>query len=197
MLLFPTLLSLVGLASAQPSQPIPPELAALRESLRHTLTLSAQFEQTRHLRALQDALVTTGHVYYRRGGELRWHTDPPAESDLVLEGATATLRMPGMASALVFDLSSDPGIGKVFETLRAVLEADLERLTPLFDVAIIRSQPLSVSLKPRTAALARALQAIRIDFDVHFRLVDISLSEPDGDSTDIKFHDHVIKTFGP
>ena len=140
--------------------------------------------------------MTTGQLHYRKGGRLLWHTDPPSESDLVLEGTTATLKMAGMSSAQAFDLSSEPGMGKVFETLRAVLEADLERLTPLFELQVIRARPLRVSLKPRTEALARVLQAIQLDFDAQYRLLHVSLREPDGDRTDIAFRDHVIETAG-
>jgi hypothetical protein len=32
---------------------VPPELAPLRESLKRTLSLSARFEQTKHLKALE------------------------------------------------------------------------------------------------------------------------------------------------
>ena len=193
--LLPVLLPvLLGLHPARPS--LPPELNSLRESLRRTVSLTARFEQTKHLKALQDALVTTGRLQYRRGGRLVWHTDPPGESELVLEGTTATLKMPGMSNGQAFDLSSEPGMGKVFETLRAVLEADLERLTPLFELQVLRSRPLAVSLKPRTEAIARALQAIRLDFDASDRLLHVSLKEPDGDRTDIAFRDHVIETAG-
>jgi len=194
--LWPVLLPvLLGLAPAK--QSLPADLTPLRESLQRTVTLSARFEQTKHLKALQDQLVTTGRLQYRKGGRLLWHTDPPSESDLVLEGTTATLKMAGMSSAQAFDLSSEPGMGKVFETLRAVLEADLERLTPLFDLQVVRSRPLVVSLKPRTEALARVLKAIELDFDGQYRLLHVSLREPDGDRTDIAFRDHVIEKAGP
>jgi len=194
--LLPVLVSvLVGLPADK--QSLPADLTPLRESLRRTVTLSARFEQTKHLKALQDRLVTTGKINYRKGGRLVWHTDPPNESDLTLEGTTATLKMSGMSSSQAFDLSSDPGMGKVFETLRAVLEADLERLTPLFELQVVRSRPLEVSLKPRTDALARVLQGIQLDFDSQYRLLQVSLKEPDGDRTDIAFRDHVIEKAGP
>ena len=194
--LLPALLPvLLGLAPAQKT--LPADLTPLRDSLRRTVALSARFEQTRHLKVLQDALVTTGRLDYRKGGRLLWHTDPPSESDLVLEGSTATLKMPGMSSGQAFDLSSEPGMGKVFETLRAVLEADLERLTPLFVLKVVRSRPLGVSLKPRNEALARVLEGIQLDFDARYRLLQVSLREPDGDRTDIAFRDHVIETAGP
>jgi outer membrane lipoprotein-sorting protein len=185
---------LLGFAPKGPPQNLPAELAPLRESLRHTRTLSARFEQTKHLKSLQDVLVTTGQLNYRRGGQLRWHTDAPGESELLLDGSTASLKMPGMSSPQAMDLSSDPGMGRVFETLRAVLEADFDRLTALFDLQIVRARPLSVSLKPRTAAVARALEGIRLDFDAGFRLLHVSLREPDGDRTDIAFREHIIET---
>lgn len=190
--LLPVLLPvLLGLNPAK--QALPADLTPLRESLERTVALSARFQQTKHLKALQDQLVTTGRLHYRKGGRLLWHTDPPSESDLVLEGTTATLKVAGMSSPQAFDLSSEPGMGKVFETLRAVLEADLERLTPLFELQIIRARPLEVALKPRTEALARVLQGIQLDFDDQYRLLQVSLREPDGDRTDIVFRDHVIE----
>ena len=52
------------------------------------------------------------------------------------------------------------------------------------------------SLKPRTEALARVLQSIHLDFDRQYRLLHVSLREPDGDRTDIAFRDHVIEKAG-
>jgi hypothetical protein len=104
--------------------------------------------------------------------------------------------MSGMSSPQSFDLTSEPGMGKVFETLRAVLEADLERLLPLFELRIERARPLRVSLKPRSEALSRSVQAIDLDFDPEYRLRHVSLQEPDGDRTDIAFRDHVIHKAG-
>lgn len=187
---------LVGLFLQGAAPALPPELAPLRESLRNTASLSARFRQTKHLKALQDVLVTTGTLDFRRGGRLRWHTDPPGDSDLLLQGSTATLKMPGMAIGQAIDLSSDPGMAKVFDTLRAVLEADFDRLTPLFDVRVLTGRPLVVSLKPRSETLGRTLNEIRLDFDARYRLLRVTLKEPDGDWTEIAFRDHVIEPVG-
>jgi len=193
--LLAVLLPVVLSASPAPKG-VPPELGPLRESLQRTRSLSARFEQTKHLKALRDTLVTTGRLSYRRGGRLVWHTDPPSESELVLEGTAATLTMSGMSSPQSFDLTSEPGMGKVFQTLRAVLEADLESLLPLFELRIDRARPLRVSLKPRSEALSRSIQAIELEFDPEYRLRHVSLQEPDGDRTDIAFRDHVIEKAG-
>lgn len=193
--LLAVLLPVVLSASPAPKG-VPPELAPLRESLQRTRSLSARFVQTKHLKALRDTLVTTGRIGYQRGGRLVWHTDPPSESELVLEGTTATLTMSGMSSPQSFDLTSEPGMGKVFEALRAVLEADLEVLLPLFELRIDRARPLTVSLKPRSEALSRSVRVIELEFDGEYRLQRVSLQESDGDRTDIAFRDQVIEKAG-
>jgi outer membrane lipoprotein-sorting protein len=191
-----TVLLALHSATPTPPEPLPRELAALRESLQRTRKLSARFTQTRHLAALHDALITEGTLEYQNGGRLVWRTLPPAESVLILDGQKVTISYPGMGAAQTVDFASEPGMGRVFETIRAVLQADLDRLLPLFTLTIERQEPLSLSLAPRTEELARTLRRIRLDFDRRLRLVHVGLNEPDGDSTDISFRDHVVETTG-
>jgi outer membrane lipoprotein-sorting protein len=187
------LLALQG--PAKPPEPLPPELLALRQALQRTERLSARFTQTRHLAVLRDALITEGTLEYQRGGRLLWRTLPPAESELVLEGQHVTIRYPGMGAAQTVDFSSEPGMGRVFETIRAVLQADLDRLLPLFTLTVERKEPLSISLTPRTKELAKTLRRIQLDFDRSLHLVHVLLNEPDGDWTEISFRDQ--KTQAP
>jgi outer membrane lipoprotein-sorting protein len=188
------LLALLAAPAAEASKPVPPELAALRAALQRTAKVSAKFTQTRHLAALHDVLTTEGALEYQNGGRLVWRTFPPSESELVLEGQRVTITYPGMGGTQDVDFSSEPGMGKVFETIRAVLQADLDHLRALFTVSIRRKEPLSLSLTPRTEQLARTLRRIQLDFDHQLRLVHVHLDEPDGDSTDIVFRDHVVQT---
>jgi outer membrane lipoprotein-sorting protein len=188
-----TLLLLHGAAGTSP-EPLPPQLVALRETLERTEKLSARFTQTRHLAALRDALVTEGTLEYQKGGRLVWRTLPPAASELVLDGQNATITYPGMGAAQSINFSSEPGMGKVFETIRAVLQADLERLLPLFTLKVERKEPLSISLSPRSEELGRTLRRIQLEFDRSLRLVRVVLAEPDGDSTEISFRAHNIQT---
>jgi outer membrane lipoprotein-sorting protein len=168
----------------------------LARSLQRTVALRARFQQRKHLRALRDTLLSTGTIAYRRGGALVWHTDSPGESDLVLDGTSVTFTVSGMSSPQRIDLSSDPGMAKVFDTLRAVLEGNVDRLTPVFDIRVSSKQPLRVALTPRSDALTRSVEEIDLEFDAEFRLRRVSLREPDGDRTEIAFSDHVIETAG-
>lgn len=180
--------------AGESAQAVPPELSALREALQRTVRVSAKFTQTRHLAALHDVLTTEGALEYQNGGRLVWRTFPPSESELVIDGQSVTIKYPGMGGAQTIDFSSEPGMGKVFETIRAVLQADLDHLRSLFTLSVRRKEPLSLSLVPRTEQLARTLRRIQLDFDHQFRLVHVGLNEPDGDSTDVSFRDHVIQT---
>jgi outer membrane lipoprotein-sorting protein len=186
------LLALYG-AAATPPEPLPRDLLTLRESLQRTEKLSARFTQTRRLAALRDVLITEGSIEYQKGGRLVWRTLRPAESELVIEGQHVTISYPGMGAAQTVDFSSEPGMGRVFATIRAVLQADLDSLLPMFTVTVARKAPLSVSLSPRTEELARTLRRIQLDFDRTLRLIRVVLNESDGDSTEIVFRDQKIQ----
>ncbi|HXN40434.1 MAG TPA: outer membrane lipoprotein carrier protein LolA [Myxococcaceae bacterium] len=187
----------VHAAPARKAGPIPPELETLRATLKHTERVSARFKQTRHWAALQDGLKTEGRFEYRKGGRLLWHTDPPAESDLVLEGQTASIRYPALGTTQTIDFSSEPGIGKVFESIRAVLQADLERLQSIFKLTIERKAPLTLALTPKSKELARVVHRIRLTFDAQLRLVQVVLEEGAGDWTEIVFTEHAIEMSKP
>ena len=187
----------VHAAPARKAGSTAPELEALRATLKRTESVSARFKQTRHWAALQDRLETQGRFEYRKGGRLLWHTDPPAESDLVLEGQTATIHYPALGTTQRIDFSSEPGIGKVFESIRAVLQADLERLESMFEVTIERKAPFALALTPRSKELARVVHRIRLDFDAQQRLVHVVLEEGAGDRTEIAFTQHAIEMTKP
>jgi outer membrane lipoprotein-sorting protein len=195
-LLATTALLILNSAAPVSSAPesIPPELSALRESLRRTEALSAKFTQVRHLAALHDALTTEGTLEYKRGGRFVWRTSPPSESELVMDGKRVTIHYPGMGAEKTIDFSTEPGMAKVFETIRAVLQGDIDNLAALFTVSIRKKEPLSLSLSPRTEALSRTVSRIQLDFDRQLHLVHVTLDEPDGDSTDISFRDHVVQS---
>jgi outer membrane lipoprotein-sorting protein len=176
------------------TEPLPPELLGLQKALQQTKKMSARFTQTRQLHG---ALTTEGRLEYENGGRLVWRTLPPAESELVLDGQQVTISYPGMGGAQTINFSTDPGMGRVFETIRAVLQADLAQLQPLFNLSLTRKEPLSLTLSPRTPELGKTLRSIKLDFDQRLRLVHVGLTEPDGDSTEISFRDHVIETRAP
>jgi outer membrane lipoprotein-sorting protein len=194
--LLPRLCALFVLCSvpANAAEGLPRELNPLRESLQKTRRMTARFKQTRHWSALQDALVTQGSIRYEKGGQLVWRTDPPAESEVIVDDQRATIHYPALGTTQTLDFSAEPGLGKVFQTIRAVMEADLESLQPLFQLRLDRKVPLSLTLTPRSPEVSRTVKRIHMEFDKALHLTSVRLDEPSGDWTEIAFHDHVIET---
>jgi outer membrane lipoprotein-sorting protein len=166
---------------------------ALRKRLAATDSLTARFVQKRHWAALKDTLTTEGTLQYDKSGKLIWKTEKPSVSELTLDGASATMRFPALNTTQKFDLSSEPAMAKVFESITAVLKADLERLVPLYAVQIRKASPLELELDPRSPQVAQVVSRLRLTFDAAPDLVGVTLEEPGGDSTEIRFKDHVVK----
>ncbi len=185
----PVLAALLVLAASE--APPPPELVALKAKLGRTRSLTANFTQKRRMAALKDVLTTEGTFAYDKGGKMRWRTAPPAESELVVDGSKATMRYPALGVEQAFDLSSDPGMARVFESILAVLAADLERLAPFYDLAVVKRSPLELDLKPKSPEVAKAVERIHLAFDARLNLVQVVLAEAGGDRTEIGFRDHV------
>ncbi len=190
----PCALLILWVIPALAAEPLPGELSKLRESLQRTRRLSAQFKQTRHWAALHDALVTQGTVRYEKGGRLVWRMDPPTESEVIIDDQRATIHYPALGTTQTLDFSAEPGLGRVFQSIRSVLEADLDRLQPIFELKLDRKVPLSLTLKPRLREVSRTVERIRLEFDKQLRLTHVRLDEAGGDWTEIVFHDHVIET---
>ncbi len=120
--------------------------------------------------------------------------DPPTESEVIIDDQRATIHYPALGTTQTLDFSAEPGLGRVFQSIRSVLEADLDRLQPIFELKLDRKVPLSLTLKPRLREVSRTVERIRLEFDKQLRLTHVRLDEAGGDWTEIVFHDHVIET---
>ncbi len=174
-----------------------PALVALKQRLAATDSLTAKFIQKRHWAALKDTLITEGTLQYGKTGKLVWRTEKPSVSELTLEGTSATMRFPALNTTQTFDLASEPGMAKVFESISAVLKADLERLVPLYAVRIRKAAPLELELTPRNPQVAQVVQRLRLSFNATPDLEKVTLEEPGGDSTEIAFREHAVKMASP
>ena len=182
------------LSSAAPTPAAPegqPELAALKKKLASVVSLSASFTQTRHWSALKDAMVTQGTFSWSRGGKLVWRTRPPAESELIVEGKQATMRYPALGTSQSFDFSAQPGMAAVFDSIAAVLQADFDRLAPLYEISVVKASPPRVSLKPRSAEMAKVISGIELAFNAKLDLETVVMLEGGGDKTEISFSNQV------
>jgi outer membrane lipoprotein-sorting protein len=54
----------------------------------------ANFRQASYLAALDEYQESSGEVFYRAPGEMRWHYEKPEEQDFLVKGTTVTLYQP-------------------------------------------------------------------------------------------------------
>jgi outer membrane lipoprotein-sorting protein len=168
-----------------------PELVALKEKLAKTVSLEAKFVQKRHWAALKDPLVTEGSFSYQKPDRIRWRTLPPNESELVLTGKRAQMRFPALGTEQEFDLGADPGLASVLDSIMAVLQADVDRLLPIYELTVVKKSPLQLGLKPRSDQVAKVVERIELTFDSKLFLTLVVLHESGGDWTEIAFRDQV------
>lgn len=177
-----------------------PELVALQKKLAETRSLTATFVQKRHWSALKDTLVTEGDFSWAKAsgadagvaGKLVWRTRPPSETELVVEGQSATMRYPALGTTQAFDFSAQPQVGAIFDSILAVLQADLVRLEPLYNVELEKKSPLELTLKPKQQQVSKVVEKVHLTFDKQLNLAHVDMFEPGGDRTEIDFKDHRI-----
>jgi outer membrane lipoprotein-sorting protein len=188
---------LVACALAAAPGDVPPELSALARHLAATTEISAHFAQRRTLAALKDTLQSSGTFSWRRGGKLDWHTTAPSESEMLLDESSAVMKYPALGVEQSIDLASDPQLAAVFQSILAVLRADLKRLEPLYELSVVQRAPLWVDLVPRSKQVAAVVQRIHLKFDAKLNLSEVTLDEAGGDTTDIAFRDQVVREASP
>jgi len=118
----------------------------------------ATFQETRRFAALEQPLVSTGRLLYRRPGYLEKTTDWPQPESLVVDGARLVLTM-GNEPPRVLDLGGQPELRTLVEAVRGPLAGDLAALRRAFAVTASGaggSWTLGlVPLEPRAARLLR------------------------------------------
>jgi hypothetical protein len=157
---------------------------AVQANLR---TWSAQFVQTRSLKALTQPLVATGRVWVAMPDRFRWELGQPAQTIALREPDRLWVIYPRLKRAERYPLdASQPGPWREAVTLleagfprnRAELESRFRLLS-----AGVTNATLRLTLEPRSAATRRLLTGIQ----VFLRTNDFSLA-----ANEVRFADSSV-----
>ena len=158
----------------------PLDLAALMAGLAAVPERRATFQETRRFAALDQPLISTGRLLYRRPGYLEKITDWPQSESLVVDGARLVLTM-GNEAPRVVDLGGQPELRTLVDAIRGPLAGDLAALRRAFSVTASAAGDgwtlELVPLEPRAARLLRRAQISGIASDVR----DVALVQANGD----------------
>ncbi|MEE3449032.1 MAG: outer membrane lipoprotein carrier protein LolA [Bacteroidales bacterium] len=141
-------------------------------------SLECDFVQTKHLKVLNNELVSRGKMYYLKGGKLRWEYLEPQSTVFAINGKDDPNRIKAKAAAMILDLVSggclNDGSG---------FESSVEEKDGFY----------SVELLPKRREIKMLFEKITLSFDKKTLLVSkAELTAKNSDVTSVEFHD--IKT---
>jgi hypothetical protein len=123
------------------------------------------------------------------GKGVLWRTLQPFPNTLRMT-RDEIVQTEGERLAMRLDARQEPAVRMINGVLFSLLAGDLLQLETLFAVdGAVRGNGWQVALKPRDATLAKAITGIGMEGDAHLR--SITISEPGGDRSSIRFADLV------
>ena len=158
---------LAGLAWAGPAEDA--LLARWMGVATNLTTWEATVVQTRHLKALTQPLVSTGHVWFAAPVSFRWQLGQPAQSIALRSSNELVVLSPRLRRAERHALG-EGAVGPVND-LMALLDAgfprDVEGFRRRFEVLGVSSNAglASLQLRPRDAAARRMMPSMGIELD--------------------------------
>ena len=169
----------------------PPGLQAVLAPLRTHKTVQARMTQTKHSRAFKKPQVATGRLIVAGERQLRWEYTSPFKSALVRRDDKVSMTYPELGRKTAYDLSRDPSMKRVIDTILFFINADAARIDERFTVIAFEQGPIArLALKPRAVGVQAMIAHVEIRVNTTAGvLVEVSYVEPDGDRTRIQFAD--------
>ncbi|MBC7799317.1 MAG: outer membrane lipoprotein carrier protein LolA, partial [Gemmatimonadaceae bacterium] len=129
----PTRRTLLLLLIAHPAAAQAPDLDTLMAGLAAIPSRQATFREERRFGVLDQALVSTGRLTYRRPGYLEKATDWPEAERLVVDGDRLVLTT-GNDPPRVVDLGGQPELRTLVDAIRGPLSGDVVALRRAFTI---------------------------------------------------------------
>jgi outer membrane lipoprotein-sorting protein len=125
---------------------------------------TATFQEQKTVAALSAPIEDSGTLAYTRPSSLEKHTLRPEEEILTVDGERLTLSRPARHETRTLDLTEQPEIGALVDTVRGTLSGDLTVLQAHYSVGLEGTLAAwRLTLVPIDARMARFLRVVRID----------------------------------
>jgi hypothetical protein len=160
-------------------------VADIQSMLARPKILCGRFDQTKELVGLKKPLASNGRFCVVADKGVLWRSLQPFPSVLKLT-RDEIVQLEGDRVALRLDAKQEPAVRMINGVLFAALAGDLESLKNLFDIdGAVHGGAWSVTLKARTATLAKAVGTISLEGGAYVR--NVTIDEASGDRTKIAF----------
>lgn len=187
--------ALLGLGAAPPAAPRSPEPAVAAILQAHcrareaTVTLQAQFVQTKVFAALGEADTASGVLYYRKPNTVRWQYSAPDTSWTVLRGDKGWSVFPRIRQVQKFDLQRSQAEAVLSIVGFGVCGKDLQTA---FEITLAAGEDGSqvLTLVPQEPEIASRFARIDLRLDPQDHLPrQVDLHETSGNTMRFEFRD--------
>jgi outer membrane lipoprotein-sorting protein len=148
---------------------------------------SADFTQTRTLKALTQPLISQGHLWFAAPNEFRWELGTPAQTIAVRHSNEVLVIYPQLKRAERYSLDNSPNnpMRDMLSLLEAGFprsQADLEKTFKVLSVTD-RDSACHLTLEPKVTAARRWVEKVELSFSTEsWSLLSSSLQFADGSS---------------
>jgi outer membrane lipoprotein-sorting protein len=177
------------LAAFAPAVQAADGLSLVQQRVAQVQVLRGGFEQEKRIAGFKNPLRSQGSFLVARGKGVVWTTLKPFPSEVVITGDRILSRQRDGSTRVEVDGREQPALRSVNAMMFALVSGDVAALSSRFDTQV-QARPdngWTLSLKPKSAALAKAFSRIVLSGDNYVREVDIE--EANGDRTHIRFVD--------
>ncbi len=174
------------LSLALPGYATPLDVGELMARTQAPAQLQGRFSQYKYLKVLDAGLESSGQFSYRRGEEIRWQTQQPLQSELIMTPQTIESRQHG-ETLLQLDSATQPLAQLLSTIFFSVMTADWLQLTEYFQLSgqALEGERWQVTLTPLHAEIAMVVTQVELQGDSLLR--QVVLHDAVGDITTIRF----------
>ena len=164
-------------------------LAAIEKELGKTRTLRTRFVQEKHLAMFARPLTADGVIYFSRPRRVRFELAAPFRSVLIVNGDKVAKYEHGADGWARLNLPNTDAMGLVMDQIAAWMRGDFDSQSRLFELAVVkRDGNVLVQLTPKHKRFGKIIQRIELKLaPARDRFVSVTIREPDGDYTLLRF----------
>lgn len=165
------------------------DLTLVKQRVAQVDVLRGGFEQEKNIAGFKNPLRSQGRFLVARKQGVVWTTLKPFPSEVVITGDRILSRQRDGSTRVEVDGREQPALRSVNAMMFALVSGDVAALSSRFETTV-QARPdngWTLSLKPRSATLAKAFSRIVLSGDRYVREVDIE--EANGDRTHLRFTD--------
>ena len=181
-------LALAAVAAAADPTPLDQALARIEARGAEIRDFRARFRQEKSVYLLDRPLVSSGKVLFRRPGSLRWETEAPEPSILVIDEKGMQVYLPRLKQVEVYDLPGKDALGAILP-LFGQSTADLRRMYEV-ELKPGAADEIVLALVPKSDRVRRAVARIEVALDKEKLLPRrLVYADPNGDEARTTFTD--------